>query len=256
MPSRTRAPTTLLTAMAATVVIVAWIANRPPASSHEPSPTPNTQLAEQPLIGLGGGVTVRELTQDTPFSLVALTGDLAGTSARVRAKRPDGDWGPWYQTEYETEPRDPAGTDGSVELGGLNPGPRSTDPVFVGTTTTVQVAVTRPIDAPITQPPAGRPPNDLLDSGLGYRPATKEQPFGQNISAILISPPQARPERSGRHQPQSPWQASRRPSSAGRNGAQTSHCDAKHRSTTGGFVPRWSTTPRGATTTLRWSPPA
>lgn len=104
MPSRTRAPTTLLTAMAATVVIVAWIANRPPASSHEPSPTPNTQLAEQPLIGLGGGVTVRELTQDTPFSLVALTGDLAGTSARVRAKRPDGDWGPWYQTEYETEP--------------------------------------------------------------------------------------------------------------------------------------------------------
>lgn len=101
--------------MAATVVIVAWIANRPPASSHEPSPTPNTQLAEQPLIGLGGGVTVRELTQDTPFSLVALTGDLAGTSARVRAKRPDGDWGPWYQTEYETEPRDPAGTDGSVE---------------------------------------------------------------------------------------------------------------------------------------------
>lgn len=193
MPSRTRAPTTLLTAMAATVVIVAWIANRPPASSHEPSPTPNTQLAEQPLIGLGGGVTVRELTQDTPFSLVALTGDLAGTSARVRAKRPDGDWGPWYQTEYETEPRDPAGTDGSVELGGLNPGPRSTDPVFVGTTTTVQVAVTRPIDAPITQPPAGRPPNDLLDSGLGYRPATKEQPFGQNISAILISPPQAPP---------------------------------------------------------------
>lgn len=65
--------------------------------------------------------------------------------------------------------------------------------MFVGTTTTVQVAVTRPIDAPITQPPAGRPPNDLLDSGLGYRPATKEQPFGQNISAILISPPQAPP---------------------------------------------------------------
>ena len=29
--------------------------------------------------------------------------------------------------------------------------------------------------------------------GLGYRPATTEQPFGQNISAILISPPQAPP---------------------------------------------------------------
>lgn len=256
MPSRTRAPTTLLTAMAATVVIVAWIANRPPASSHEPSPTPNTQLAEQPLIGLGGGVTVRELTQDTPFSLVALTGDLAGTSARVRAKRPDGDWGPWYQTEYETEPRDPAGTDGSVELGGLNPGPRSTDPVFVGTTTTVQVAVTRPIDAPITQPPAGRPPNDLLDSGLGYRPATKEQPFGQNISAILISPPQAPPGTQWTP-PTAVTMAGQPPAIISRaEWAQTSHCDAKHRSTTGGFVPRWSTTPRGATTTLRWSPPA
>ncbi|OSC41532.1 cold-shock protein [Mycobacterium decipiens] len=163
--------------MAATVVIVAWMLNRPPASTHEPSPTPDTHLAQQPLVGLGGGVTVRELTQDTPFSLVALTGDLAGTSTRVRAKHPDGSWGPWYQTEYETEARDP--------------GPRSTDPVFVGTTNTVQIAVTRPIDAPVTQPPAGPAPNGSPGDGLGYRPATKEQPFGQNISAILISPPRA-----------------------------------------------------------------
>jgi uncharacterized protein with LGFP repeats len=192
----------LLTAIAATVVIVSWVVD-PTRDRAAPTPPParDTQLAQQPLIGLGGGVTVRELTQDTPFSLVALTGDLAGTSTRVRAKRTDGSWGPWYQTEYETAAPDavtPAGTNaaaGSAGSGGtseLLEGPRSTDPVFVGTTTTVQIAVTRPIDAPVTQAPAGPPPSAPPDrDGLGYKPASKEQPFGQNISAILISPPQA-----------------------------------------------------------------
>jgi len=170
----------LLTAVVATVVIVAWLLNRP-GDSPAPTPARDTQLAEHALIGLGGGVTVRELTQDTPFSLVALTGDLAGTSTRVRAKRADGSWGPWYQTEYETEAPD-SGASSPVE------GPRSTDPVFVGTTTAVQIAVTRPIDAPVTRAPEG-PPTEPRD--LGYRPATKEEPFAQNISAILISPPQA-----------------------------------------------------------------
>lgn len=174
----------LVTAVAATVVIVSWVLNRPAHSAHERPPAQDTQLVEQPLIGLGGGVTVRELTQDTPFSLVALTGDLTGTSTRVRAKRPDGSWGPWYQAEYETAAPDAPGSSSA------NPGegPRSTDPVFVGTTTTVQVAVTRPVDAPVTQPPVAAETNP---AGLGYRPATKEQPFGQNISAILISPPRA-----------------------------------------------------------------
>ena len=168
----------LLTAFAATVVIVAWVLNRPAADPGELAPARDTRLSEQPLIGLGGGVTVREVTQDTPFSLVALTGDLADTSTRVRARRPDGSWGPWYQTEYQT-----SAPDTSPEAPA---GPRGTDPVFVGATTTVQIAVTRPADAPVTQAPAGPPPSDL-----GYRPASKDQPFGQNISAILISPPQA-----------------------------------------------------------------
>jgi len=139
-------------------------------------------------------VAVREVTQDKPFSLVALTGDLAGTSTRVRAKRPDGSWGPWYQTEYETAAPDSGaasgpGLAGSAQSAGPTEGPRSTDPVFVGTTTTVQIAVTRPLDAPMTPP---LPPSDPPEKdGLGYKPASKEQPFGQNISAILISPPQA-----------------------------------------------------------------
>ncbi|CPR10847.1 N-acetylmuramoyl-L-alanine amidase [Mycobacterium bohemicum DSM 44277] len=184
--SRTRSPTTMLTAIAATVVIVTWVGHatrdRPAA---EPPRTQDTQFSEQPLVGLGGGVTVRELSQQTPFSLVALTGDLAGTSTRVRAKHPDGSWGPWYRTEYETAAPDPVAGGRSGE--DPSEGPRSTDPVFVGTTTTVQIAVTRPLDAPVTRPQeAASPPDDL-----GYRPASREQPFGQNISAILISPPQA-----------------------------------------------------------------
>lgn len=176
----------LLSAFAATVVIVASVADVVRAQhAAAPPPARETRLAEQPLIGLGGGVTVRELTQDTPFSLVALTGDLAGSSTRVRAKRPDGSWGPWYQADYQTSAPDhpPADGDGATE------GPRSTDPVFVGTTTTVQIAVTRPIDAAVTRAPAA--PSVPPDRGLGYKPASTEHSFGQNISAVLISPPQA-----------------------------------------------------------------
>src|ERR1700757_5204890 len=132
----------LLTAIAATVVIVSWVGH---ATRDRGAPDPDpprahgTEFVEQPLVGLGAGVTVREVSQDTPFSLVALTGDLAGTSTRVRAKRPDGSWGPWYRTEYETAPPDAppaagAGPAGAVRPAGSSEGPRSTDPVFVGTT--------------------------------------------------------------------------------------------------------------------------
>src|SRR4030088_2157990 len=100
----------MLTAIAATVVIVSAVAHltRERGAPDAAPPAHDTQLTEQPLIGLGGGVTVRELSQETPFSLVALTGDLTGSSTRVRAKRPDGSWGPWYQTEYETAAPDNA----------------------------------------------------------------------------------------------------------------------------------------------------
>ena len=131
------------------------------------------QLAQQPLSRLGGGETVREIHQDTPFSMVALTADdLTGTSARVRAKKSDGSWGPWYEAEA---------------LEGVGPDTRGlradgTEPVFVGRTTTVQIAVTRP---------AAPHPLPMHRPGLGYVPANVEQPFAQNINAVLISPPQA-----------------------------------------------------------------
>jgi uncharacterized protein with LGFP repeats len=179
----------LLTAAAVTVVVVAWVVDSIKHTDNPAAapPVADTKLAEQPLIGLGGGVTVRELSQDTPFSLVAFTGDLAGTSTRVRAKHKDGSWGPWYQTEYETEAPDSVG-----QGGGDSPptGPRSTDPVFVGSTTTVQVALTRPMDAPVTQASSAPPSTAPPQNDLGYKPASKEQPFAQNISAVLISPPQ------------------------------------------------------------------
>jgi uncharacterized protein with LGFP repeats len=174
--SRRPAPTILFTAIAATVVILPWASA--PGNRDESPRSGDTQLRQQPLIGLGGGVTVREITQRTPFSMVALTGgDLTGTSARVRAKRADGSWGAWYAAETLEEGRD-----------GTTHGPPGTDPVFVGNTTTVQIAVTRPVGAPVT---SAAPNSAPAESGLGYRPATAEQPFAQNISAVMISPPQA-----------------------------------------------------------------
>ena len=123
----------LFTAIAGTLVILPWALPSTPFDEDRRPLAEQTQLAQQPLIGLGGGETIREVHQDTPFSLVALTAaDLSGTSARVRARKADGSWGPWYAAE---------------NLDGVGEGstaPRGTEPVFVGLTTTVQIAVTRP----------------------------------------------------------------------------------------------------------------
>ncbi len=90
----------LFTAIAGTVVILPWAVQGTPFGDDRRPLAEQTQLAQQPLTGIGGGETVREIHQDTPFSLVALTAaDLSGTSARVRAKKADGSWGPWYEAE-------------------------------------------------------------------------------------------------------------------------------------------------------------
>jgi uncharacterized protein with LGFP repeats len=169
----------LLAAVAATTVMLPWAMDPGfghPDQRHQAAHGSDTQLTQQPLVGLGGGVTIREVSQTTPFSMVALTGgDLSGTSAQIRARRADGSWGPWHTTEAL----------GSGQ--GSTAGPSGTDPVFVGKTTRVQIAVSRPPDAPRTSPPRGAAPS----TGLGYLPASVEQPLAQNISAVLISPPQA-----------------------------------------------------------------
>ena len=104
------------------------------SDSPGPVSAQDTILSQQPLAGVGGGETVREISQPTPFSMVALTGsDLSGTSARIRAKRHDGSWGPWYTTErFELGSEDVEGD-----------GTHGTDPIYVGATTAVQIAALR-----------------------------------------------------------------------------------------------------------------
>lgn len=166
-----RSPPLLFTAVLATAVLLPWA--WPGAEQHS-AERAETVLAQQPLADVGAGETIREVSQATPFSLVALTGaDLSGTTARVRAKRSDGSWGPWYDTEtlgFE-------GPDGSAA-------PRGTEPVFVGRTTTVQIAIDRPALPPPPPAPGAKP-------DVGVRLANAEQPIAQNINAVLISPPQA-----------------------------------------------------------------
>ena len=48
-----------------------------------------------------------------------------------------------------------------------------------------------PSPARSAPPPPGRRPKAPAKPGLGYVPANVEQPFAQNINAVLISPPQA-----------------------------------------------------------------
>jgi uncharacterized protein with LGFP repeats len=177
--TRRPAPTILLTALTATLLLLPWALDCRSDDATASAPTPETGLTEQPLAGLGAGATIREIGQARPFSMVALTGtDLTGTSARVRAKRTDGSWGPWYESETLR-----SGTET-----GAGSGPGGTEPVFVGATTSVQIDVRRPEGAPVTSAPprgrSGKPP-------LGYRPATVEHPWAQNISAVLISIPRS-----------------------------------------------------------------
>ena len=127
MPSRSTRSPVLFSALAVTALALSASYGALPGTHRHADPAPTT-LAEQPLDGVGGGTTVREITQDKPFSLVALTGDdLTGTSAKVRARRDDGSWGPWYDAEaLESNATD-----------NQHHGPRGTDPVFVGRTTAV-----------------------------------------------------------------------------------------------------------------------
>ena len=185
MPSRRPAPATLFTAVAATVVILPWALNGAPGPAGDERPrAEDTVLNEQALADVGGGETVREVSQDTPFSMIALTGtDLGGTSARVRAKRADGSWGPWYDTKLIEHGLQEAQDPGNAS----HTAPRGTDPVYLGDTTTVQIALRRPPGAPLTTVP----PGSGVDAGgdLGYRPASTERSLTQTISAVLITPP-------------------------------------------------------------------
>lgn len=169
-------PSLLFSAVAATVVILPWAVDGLPGDHESQSTASTLLLVEKPLTDIGGGETIRDITQDTPFSMVALTAaDFTGTTARVRAQQPDGSWGQWY----EAEPLDGVGEENSPKDG--------TEPVFVGRTNHVQIAVTRPVDAPRS----GAQPTGAPKSKLGYIPASVEQSTVPTFNAVLISPPTA-----------------------------------------------------------------
>lgn len=199
MPSRRSAPTILFSATLATVLILPWaIDSGTPRPAH---PAPRiapavVKLNQQVLPAVTDGDNVREITQDEPFSMVALTGaDLSGTATRIRARRANGSWGPWYSTAHEADSHPGHGRIGPPT------GPDGTEPVFVGRTTAVQIAVTRAAGqkAPAPKTPAktpksgkpGKSPATPAAPDLGYVPANAGQPLPRNISAVLISPPKA-----------------------------------------------------------------
>ncbi|WP_245546910.1 N-acetylmuramoyl-L-alanine amidase [Nocardia brevicatena] len=131
--------------------------NAPAADPNAPAPAPGVV---PPELMNEVGAHVKELIRDTPFSVVALTAeDLTNTTAMIRARRPDGTWGPWYQAE-------PIEEQGTAAAGGT----QGTEPIYVGNTEAVQILVTRkktdPPADPAVQPVTTVHPVDKAASGL------------------------------------------------------------------------------------------
>ncbi|WP_420881333.1 N-acetylmuramoyl-L-alanine amidase [Rhodococcus sp. (in: high G+C Gram-positive bacteria)] len=143
------------------------------------------------------GATVKEVTQDTPFSMVGVTAaDLESSVTQLRAKLSDGSWGEWITPDL---------VDGSS-------GKQGTEPVFVGETNAVQILVTpkegtaaaagtadatdpahRAPEVPAAETPAPQADSDATQP-LGYTPAAVSKPLRQatltanDVAAVLINP--------------------------------------------------------------------
>ncbi len=142
-----------------------------PADTADPALVPGSDPAA-PALSPGAvapeladqvGAEVKELTRETPFSMVAFTAkELGDTTALVRARTPDGSWGPWFSTErVDTRADDHAAA-----------GVTGTEPVYVGNTNSVQVLTTRK-DAAAPIPGRSDDPAQMAASAL---------------SAVLIDP--------------------------------------------------------------------
>ncbi|ORL30002.1 N-acetylmuramoyl-L-alanine amidase [Prescottella equi] len=156
------------------------------------------------------GATVKQVTQDTPFSMVGVTAaDLQSSVTQLRAKLADGSWGEWITPDL---------------IDGSSNGKQGTEPVFVGDTNAVQIlvtpkdgaagaagtteapAVTDPTDpalrapgaaeapeAPAAEAPAPQEESDATQP-LGYTPAAVSKPLRQatltanDVAAVLINP--------------------------------------------------------------------
>ncbi len=131
-----------------------------PAPGTDPAAPALTPGGVPPELADQLGAQVKELTRETPFSMVALTArDLSGTSAMIRARTPEGTWGPWFSTEQvDTRRNDHATADRT-----------GTEPIYVGRTNAVQVLTTRkaaaPIQAPVEGETASAPAQDAPTQG-------------------------------------------------------------------------------------------
>lgn len=167
-----------------------------PGDVAEPEPVPAPEaVPADPADQVGA--TVKEVTRDEPFSMVALTAaDLESTVTKLRAKLADGSWGQWFSPDVIDSGSDMA----------TSTGKQGTDPVFVGDTNAVQILVapkdsgaSAPAgDAPAaTDTPAPAPAEAPVESApepqpLGYVPAALSEPLGpvtaDDVSAVLINP--------------------------------------------------------------------
>ncbi|MFI6957197.1 N-acetylmuramoyl-L-alanine amidase [Nocardia sp. NPDC050408] len=152
----------------------------------EPDVTPDTPAlapgAVPPELLSQVGAQVKEVSRDTPFSVVALTAhDLVNTKALVRARQSDGTWGSWYDTEAVDTRRNDRATGGST----------GTEPIYVGNTKSVQILVTRkPAVANVPHPPVagdaeGAVP--MLPTPAAGRSDDPAQTAAE-LTAVLIDP--------------------------------------------------------------------
>ena len=158
----------------ASVVVVPWAVNGNLHWTGTDAVAEDTVLVQQPSPESAAAETVREINQDEPFSMVALTG--TGPHRHLRA-----DPGKARRLLGHLVP--PRGIrryhrrDEQVS--------RGTDPVHVGSTTAVQIAVKRPYDAPVTVAP---PDSGGCRPGPGLRTGKCRAVVVPERSAILITP--------------------------------------------------------------------
>lgn len=155
------------------------------------------------------GAVVKELTRDTPFSMVALTSDtLASAESKVRAMQEDGTWGEWFSPAMvDSRATDQAEFDGTI----------ATEPIFVGATKAIQILTPKilpeqaapaapspapapeaaPAPAPEAAPETLAPVPPAPEAPLGYTPASVNKPLhqqpatqtgAQDVTAVLIDP--------------------------------------------------------------------
>ena len=131
------------------------------------------------------GAIVKEVGQSDPFSMVGLTWQgVANTTAYVRAKQMDGTWGPWVSADR---------VDG---VSAKDPNKQGTEPVWVGKTNLVQIAVTNDgVAAPGSS--TGSTEGSATSSPGGTSPTTTTGPTDEapTTTTTFTTPPV--PKRTG-----------------------------------------------------------